>query len=112
VVAVVTRYFGGTLLGRGGLLRAYTAGVTKALATLPTRPRVPMSRVVVALEYSHADVVRHLLPSWEATVLHEEYTTSAEYHIEVPTEQLTDFERALRDLTAGNVLFEAIAHDA
>jgi putative IMPACT (imprinted ancient) family translation regulator len=56
------------------------------------------------------------MPSWEVTVkasvLHEEYTTNVEYHIEVPTERLTDFERVLRDITAGNVLFEAIAHDA
>ncbi|MFO0626347.1 MAG: hypothetical protein U0325_12110 [Polyangiales bacterium] len=36
-VAVVTRYFGGTLPGRGGLVQAYTGGVVEALAGVPTQ---------------------------------------------------------------------------
>ncbi len=40
IVAVVTRYFGGTLLGKGGLVKAYSGGVQYALETLPLGERV------------------------------------------------------------------------
>src|SRR5690625_3641612 len=40
IAAVVTRYFGGTKLGTGGLVRAYTSSVQQALESLPTRERV------------------------------------------------------------------------
>src|SRR5690349_11838554 len=41
ICAVVTRYFGGTLLGTGGLVKAYSGGVQLALVDLPTIERVP-----------------------------------------------------------------------
>jgi uncharacterized YigZ family protein len=111
VVAVVTRYFGGTLLGKGGLVRAYTAGVTAALATLPTKLRVAMTRVAVEVEYAHVDGLRRALPAWEATVLGEVYEGTVGYEIELPTERVAGFEAALRDLTAGDVLFEVRARE-
>lgn len=109
VVAVVTRYFGGTLLGKGGLVRAYTSGVTTALATLPTKLRVEMARVAVEVEYAHVDALRRSLPAWEASVLGEEYASTVGYRIELPAERVAGFEAALRDLTAGDVLFEVTA---
>src|SRR5215203_4399750 len=44
---VVTRYFGGTLLGKGGLVKAYSGGVQLALADLPTTERVPKSQLEI-----------------------------------------------------------------
>ena len=44
VTAVVTRYFGGTKLGKGGLVRAYSGGVQQALATLPAPNACPAPR--------------------------------------------------------------------
>lgn len=52
VVAVVTRYFGGVLLGAGGLVRAYSSAVSEALDRAPLVTREP--RVEVALETDHA----------------------------------------------------------
>jgi uncharacterized YigZ family protein len=54
IVAVVTRYFGGVKLGKGGLGRAYASAVTGALETLPTTRRVPL--VTVVIEAHHAAV--------------------------------------------------------
>ena len=56
VVAVVTRYFGGVLLGTGGLVRAYSDSVTQALDAAP-RVR-PVRRVLFAVEVDHADFGR------------------------------------------------------
>lgn len=111
VAAVVTRYFGGTLLGKGGLVRAYTSGVTTALATLPTRLRVAMARVAVEVEYAHVDALRRALPAWEATVLGEQYAVTVGYTLELPAERVEAFAAALGDLTAGDVLFDVVARD-
>jgi uncharacterized YigZ family protein len=111
VVAVVTRYFGGTLLGKGGLVRAYTSGVTTALATLPTKLRVSMARVAVEVEYAHVDALRRALPAWEAVVLGQEFSSTVGHRIELPAERVEGFAAALRDLTAGDVLYDVIDRD-
>lgn len=111
VAAVVTRYFGGTLLGKGGLVRAYTSGVTTALATLPTKLRVSMARVAVEVEYAHVDALRRALPAWEAVVLAQEFTSTVGHRVELPAERVEAFAAALRDLTAGDVLVDVIDRD-
>src|SRR5215218_8245898 len=60
VVAVVTRYFGGTLLGKGGLVRAYTGCVQQALEHLPTTERVRKVRIAIEIEYASVDGVRRM----------------------------------------------------
>jgi uncharacterized YigZ family protein len=111
VAAVVTRYFGGTLLGKGGLVRAYTGGVVDALATLPTVERVRRSRVAVELEYAHVDVARRTLPTFDAAIVGEEFSATVGYRVELPTAKVDSLRRALLDATAGDVLFDVIDDD-
>lgn len=58
VVAVVTRYFGGTLLGAGGLVRAYGEATSAAVASLDTRRCVLRVPVRVTLDYAAAEAAR------------------------------------------------------
>ncbi len=62
MVAVVTRYFGGVLLGTGGLVKAYSGGVQLALASLPVVERVPRADLTVVLDYSAITPLQRLLP--------------------------------------------------
>ncbi|NOK02266.1 MULTISPECIES: YigZ family protein [Myxococcus] len=111
VAMVVTRYFGGTLLGKGGLVRAYTAGVQQALESLPTTERVRKTRLAVEVEYTHVDGLRRLLPSYEVQVLAEEYSATVGYRLELPVTQVEALRTALNDLTLGQVLVEPLDSD-
>lgn len=112
IVAVVTRYFGGTLLGKGGLVRAYSGGVQNALATLPTLEKIPMTGMTVVLEYGALSGARRLLPAFEAEVLGEEFAADVTLRLRLPVEQAAMLESALTDLTRGQALFEVQTDEA
>ena len=62
VAAVVTRYYGGTNLGTGGLVRAYGGGVIRALETLPRIERIAFVAVSVALDYARVSAFEQIQP--------------------------------------------------
>ena len=68
IVAVVTRYFGGTLLGTGGLVKAYSGGVQLALQSLPTLERVPKAELTVVIDYGAVTLFQRLLPEFEGDI--------------------------------------------
>ncbi len=104
--AVVTRYFGGTLLGKGGLVRAYSGGVQAALASLPTVEQVPKVRLVVVIDYAGVSPLRRLLPAFEAVAEDEAYAADVTYRILLPEERAADFAAALLEMTNGQALIE------
>ncbi len=112
ICAVVTRYFGGTLLGKGGLVKAYSGGVQLALADLPTVERVPKSRLEVVLDYSAITQFKRMLPEHEATILHEDYAVDATFLVELPSEHVARFSEAVMALTNGQALIELTHQDA
>lgn len=109
--AVVTRYFGGTLLGKGGLVKAYSGGVQLALASLPVIERVPKAVVTLLFDYANVTPVQRLLPTFEAKLLHEQYATDVSYEITLPAEQVTAFTTAVTELTNGQAILEIAAVD-
>jgi uncharacterized YigZ family protein len=111
VVAVVTRYFGGTLLGKGGLVRAYTAGVVEALAAVETVERVRRARLAVEIEYPRYETVKRLLPGFEATVQDETFGATVGLRVELPAGRIEAFTQALLDATAGDALCETVDLD-
>lgn len=111
IVAVVTRYFGGTLLGTGGLVKAYSGGVQLALTSLPTVERVPRAEVLVVVGYSAVTPLQRLLPQYEVEILNQEFETDATFHLRLPQERLAAFSAAVVELTNGQALVEATAQD-
>ena len=108
VAVVVTRYFGGTLLGKGGLVRAYTGCVQQALESLPTLERVPKARLAIEIEYASVDGLRRMLPAHEAELVSEEYAATVGYQLLLPVTRLESFQKALLDLTNGQALLEVL----
>lgn len=103
IAAVVTRYYGGTKLGTGGLVRAYGSTVQLALATMPRAERIDYSELTVVVGYEHLSAIQQLLPRLEARSLAEDYGERASLRLRVPSERLAELERALRDATRGQI---------
>ncbi len=111
IAAVVTRYFGGTLLGTGGLVKAYSGGVQLALASLPVVERVPRAEVTVVLDYSAITLLQRLLPRYEGEILSQEFEADVTFCLRLPLEQVEPFSAAVIELTNGQALIEVIQQD-
>lgn len=101
VAAVVTRYYGGTKLGTGGLARAYAGGVVQALATLPLAERVTWATVRVTLGYGDVGALQQLLAAHEARLAGETYAADVTYDVTLPAPAVAAFTAAVRDATRG-----------
>ena len=106
VTAVVTRYFGGTKLGKGGLVRAYSGGVQAVLEKLPLADRIVYKRLSVVIDYASVTPFQRLLPECEAEVENEVYGADVEFHLKLPQERVGAFKAALVDLTNGQIIIE------
>jgi uncharacterized YigZ family protein len=103
VVAVVTRYYGGTNLGTGGLIRAYGAATAAAIevATIETRRRTVAYRFVHSYELSAQ--VNQVLAAHEVEVVGAEYGGTVALDVRVPEAMAPGFEAAITEATAGAV---------
>lgn len=108
LVAACTRFFGGTLLGKGGLVRAYSQGVVDALAAMKTVEKVRKVHVAIELEYGHISRVRRVLSTFDAPLVDEVHGVTAGYTVEVAEHRVVELERALTDATAGDLLFTVV----
>jgi uncharacterized YigZ family protein len=97
-LAVVARWFGGTKLGKGGLVRAYGAATREALAALAVRLRISTVPLTVELPYDKIGAVKRLIHPPEVELVAEEYGAAARLRLEVAEERLADFTAALADL--------------
>jgi uncharacterized YigZ family protein len=104
ITAVVTRYYGGTKLGTGGLVRAYTGAVQQALESLPTREHRLRARLEIGIDYAAITPFQRLLPEFEGEVVAEGYGERVTYEIEVPVELAPAFRAALLECTGGQAL--------
>ncbi|MBQ5952114.1 MAG: YigZ family protein [Lachnospiraceae bacterium] len=100
VLCVVTRYFGGTLLGTGGLTRAYAAGAREALAGAQIVRRIPCIRARIETDYGDVGRVLRLCESEKIRVADSEYGAGASLTVLLP-EGNDVFVRKLADATAG-----------
>jgi uncharacterized YigZ family protein len=101
---VVTRYFGGTLLGAGGLVRAYSHAASLALAAGGVVTMRLCGRFRLHCEYAHYGRVQSLLPELGGVVDDVAFTQEVEIRFHLPGELLPKLEKALADATCGRAV--------
>ncbi len=105
---VVTRYFGGTKLGTGGLVRAYSEAVREVLRALPLAERIPTYTVMAAVPYSFFERARLLAAEHGGEILDEDFAGDVTLTVRFAEERFPAFQAALRELSAGRVAAEII----
>ncbi|MBD5473234.1 MAG: YigZ family protein [Lachnospiraceae bacterium] len=103
VAIVVTRYFGGTLLGTGGLVRSYTQAAQAGLADAGIATMCYGKKITIRAEYSDVGKLQYLLGSREIDIQASRYTDTVEFDIRIPADQCREVEKALTEATAGRV---------
>lgn len=106
VTVVVTRYFGGTLLGTGGLVRAYGDAVKATLAALPRAERVTMRDLAAHVGYGVYATARRALETAGAQIDDEQFGAEVRLAARVPADAYTRAVAALAEATAGQARLE------
>jgi uncharacterized YigZ family protein len=110
ILIVVTRYFGGTKLGTGGLVRAYGDSARTSLASLPTQYKIDRKTIGIEIPYPLYELAKRLIQQHEAVIDDEVFTDNISIIMQIPTDHLPAFCDALRELTSGQV--EPLVFDA
>ncbi|MNH90357.1 IMPACT family member YigZ [compost metagenome] len=103
VVVIVTRWFGGILLGSGGLVRAYGGTAAGCLRNAPMIELKPSVEGLVRIEFSDlARVKARLHAIADLAIAEEQFTaTGADLHLRVPETEIETVSRLVSDLTSG-----------
>ena len=97
-VVVVTRYFGGTLLGTGGLVRAYSGAVREGLKNADVIVKTPGVRLNITTDYTGLGKIQYLLAARNIRILDSVYTDKVKLVAMVP---LSESEKVKAELTEG-----------
>ncbi|MEM6293211.1 MAG: YigZ family protein [Myxococcota bacterium] len=107
-VAIVTRYYGGTKLGVGGLVRAYGSAAGEALEHAELVPFVPTMRLQIIHGYPEGADVERVLNEFDAVIVDAAYASDVRRAVEVPVDRLDAMTDALRDATRGRARVQRI----
>jgi uncharacterized YigZ family protein len=103
VVAVIIRYFGGTELGTGGLVRAYSDAVRAVLEITPKARKVEGHLVTIRTPYPYYESLIRLAEQHQAVLREENFTSEVKLTLTVPADAYSDFQNRILDITSGAV---------
>ena len=108
IAVVITRYFGGTKLGTGGLVRAYTDSVKSILEVLPLAEKVPTHTVSLVISYPLYDQAKLIIQEFAGIILNEEFAAEVTIHIQFQVEKFESFNTSIVELSRGKIKAEII----
>lgn len=100
-LAVVTRYFGGVMLGAGGLIRAYGGAVSEALDVIGIVERKPLAIVHAVASYDDAGRIENAIRAREEPLQDVLYALDVTFVLAMPPEEVSAFDTWLQELTNG-----------
>jgi uncharacterized YigZ family protein len=111
VAVVVTRYFGGTKLGTGGLVRAYGDAVRAVLEVLPRAQKVATHTLLVVVPYALFERLRLAVEIHAGQILEEAFAAEVSVTARFPVERVPGFQSEVQELSGGRVQGRIIASD-
>ncbi|MDX9791407.1 MAG: YigZ family protein [Candidatus Kapabacteria bacterium] len=109
-IVVVTRYFGGTKLGVGGLVRAYSDSAESVLQIVSRKTIYRTIKFYIQCGYNDVSTVKKLIQK-DAVRFEEVYTDKVEFKAEILISKADDFEHVIYEITYGRVSAERISMD-
>ena len=103
---VVTRYFGGVLLGTGGLVRAYTAATIEGLKNSESIARIHGVKLGIETNYTDLGKIQYLIANRNLDQLEPVYTDKVEMTVFVPTDEMGSLRAELMEGTNGQVVLD------
>lgn len=103
---VVTRYFGGTLLGTGGLVRAYSGAVKEGLEMSEIVEKFRAFQMTVGTDYTGVGKIQYILGQEGITILDSEYTDKVTFKLLVPVALYDGLEKKITEGTSGGAKIE------
>ncbi len=110
IVVVITRYFGGTKLGTGGLVRAYSDSVRIALDSLPRARKVATTSLLFVMPYAFYEMTQLIVKKHDGTIIDQDFGADVTLTARVGDNQVDSFKHHLMELTHGKIEFIEIEH--
>jgi uncharacterized YigZ family protein len=111
VAVVVTRYFGGTKLGTGGLVRAYGDAVRAVLEILPRAQKVATHTLLLTIPYALFERLRLAVAAHGGQILDKAFAAEVRITARFPAEQVPGFQAEVQELSSGRVEARIVASD-
>ena len=106
VVAVVTRYFGGTLLGTGGLIRAYTKSTQEGIKESMVIEKCLGVMLSLTCDYTTSGKIQYLTATEHIPVLDTVYTDNVTFEMIVPVEEVGSVEKKFMEASMGKAVLK------
>ncbi len=100
---VVTRYFGGTLLGTGGLVRAYSKSAKAALEESIIINKIPGKRILLNMDYNTVGKIQYILAQNEISIIDTIYKEDVDMYIVCSNDEIGRLDKLVTEATSGRV---------
>ncbi len=110
-VIVVTRYFGGTLLGTGGLVRAYGHSAKLALLDAKIVTKLLCEKLALTISYEELGRVQHAILKNNHITTDTQYTDVVKLFLKIKTQEVEGFIKQMRDMTNGGCELERLGFE-
>jgi len=106
---VVTRYFGGTKLGTGGLIRAYNSAALQALNKAKRVAKYPQIILRLKFPYEYTNAAQHLINKFGGNILETQFDEQTVYRVQLKASDEMGFRNELQNATSGKVIVERVS---
>ena len=107
VLFIVTRYFGGTKLGTGRLIRAYSSAAMEVLKKTGLKKLILTKTIEFSLPHTFVNTVHHVIEQFNAKIIDISYTETVSFTVKIQEDKEEDFKKLIAEKSSGQVKFQS-----